>query len=409
MKKKGLLGAIVLLTVVMLSGGTFSLHSTYSMDDAFSVIATDGYAYSLGVDHGDVISLTLADIDAPAYTDQITLNEGIRGCCLDGNYLYLRTYYGISIVDISNPSDLVNLYTDPSTTTYYGEDIAVKDGYAFSLNNIGLTIYDVSIPESSHIVNTSAISNTAREIQVMDSFLIISTNLGLRVYKISSDGDSASSVALRESSTSLQGLAVCGDYAYAARTGYGIAIFNISDPTNPTIVSYLNTAGWAYKIYYRNNFVYLAAETYLHAIDVTDRAYPVLSGSYATYGCYDVFGYGSNIFITEYSRGLSALSYSDDAYLPSDMAEDFVKDPSEENVCVEYFTGKIRITYTSKRNSDISVSLYDCSGRNLGVIYSGSVSGNGKVEAEAGGINKGTYFVKTKLGSDTYTEKVTLI
>ncbi|MDD3803173.1 MAG: T9SS type A sorting domain-containing protein [bacterium] len=125
--------------------------------------------------------------------------------------------------------------------------------------------------------------------------------------------------------------------------------------------------------------------------------------------CYDVFGYGADIFAAEYMSGLRTLTYSDDAYLPNDMAKPVTKGSDAKRVSVEYVSGKIVIDYTVKNNSDISVSLYDCSGRELGVIYSGSVSGNGKVEAEAGGINKGTYFVKTKLGSDTYTEKVTLI
>jgi len=408
MKNKGLLGVVILLSVMMLSGGTFTSHSTYSLSDAFVVSAADGYVYIMGESSGLISALSLADLDSPAYVSQLDIDRNIRGSFIEGDYIYLNGFDGLQIIDISDPANMSTAYTDWGSG---GEDIYVQDGYAYLACSNCLTIYDVSVADSPSLASSSYLSNTLYGIEVRDSFIFAGCNNAFNVYKVSADHSSVSLIGSASSAIALCGLAVSGDYAYVTGMGYGLFIYDISDPSTPTLISAVSADGWAYEAYYRNNFVYLAAESYLSAIDVTDRYNPVQSGSYAMPSCYayDVSGYGADVFVAAYSSGLRTLTYSDDAYLPNDMAKAVTKESDAKRISVEYASGKIVIDYTVKNNSDISVSLYDCSGRDLGVIYSGSVSGSGKVEAEAGGINKGTYFVKTKLGSDTYTEKVTLI
>ena len=76
---------------------------------------------------------------------------------------------------------------------------------------------------------------------------------------------------------------VSGDYAYVADEGSGLAVIDISDPTNPGTPVYENTTGYAYGVYVSGDYAYVADYTSgLAVIQVrkrVDNEAPIISNA----------------------------------------------------------------------------------------------------------------------------------
>ena len=55
-----------------------------------------------------------------------------------------------------------------------------------------------------------------------------------------------------------RGVYIAGDYAYVAVGDYGLAIIDISDPTNPGIPVYKDTSGDARSVFVAGNYAFVA-------------------------------------------------------------------------------------------------------------------------------------------------------
>ena len=71
------------------------------------------------------------------------------------------------------------------------------------------------------------------------------------------------------------GLAISGNYAYLAVSADGLAIIDISDPTNPGAPVYENTTGYAYGVAISGSHAYVAVSSSgLAVIDISDPTNP---------------------------------------------------------------------------------------------------------------------------------------
>jgi len=68
---------------------------------------------------------------------------------------------------------------------------------------------------------------------------------------------------------------VSGDYAYVADAGSGLAIINISDPTDPGTPIYEDTSSTAYDVHVSGDYAYMANHVDgLVVIDISDPTNP---------------------------------------------------------------------------------------------------------------------------------------
>jgi len=80
-----------------------------------------------------------------------------------------------------------------------------------------------------------------------------------------------SSVYYEDVTGSVRGAYVSGDYAYVASFYSGLAVIDISDPTDPETLVYEATTGWAYNIYVSGDYAYLAnGDSGLAIINISD-------------------------------------------------------------------------------------------------------------------------------------------
>ena len=115
-----------------------------------------------------------------------------------------------------------------------------------------------------------------------------------------------------------QTVAVSGNYAYVASSGPGLAVIDISNPSNPVKVGQCDTT-WAIGVAVQGSYAYVGdaangGSAGLRAIDVADPGSPALVGSYVTTEhCMGLAVEGSFAYVANDAAGLQIIDVSDPA------------------------------------------------------------------------------------------------
>ncbi|MFW9904780.1 MAG: LVIVD repeat-containing protein [Candidatus Thorarchaeota archaeon] len=110
---------------------------------------------------------------------------------------------------------------------------------------------------------------------------------------------------------------ISGNYAYLSISSWddfrGLAIIDISDPTNPGTPIYQDTTGRAYDIFVRGNYAYIASEeSGLAIIDISDPTNPGIPIYQDTTGeANGIFVSGDYAYVAVGSSGLAIIDISD--------------------------------------------------------------------------------------------------
>jgi hypothetical protein len=109
------------------------------------------------------------------------------------------------------------------------------------------------------------------------------------------------------------GVYVSGDYAYVATAGSGLAIINISDPTNPGTPIYADTDGGASGVYVSGDYAYvgdgLSGLAVIDISDPTNPGTPVYADTNHSAG--DVYVSGDYAYVADGHMGLAIIDISD--------------------------------------------------------------------------------------------------
>src|SRR3972149_7494934 len=98
---------------------------------------------------------------------------------------------------------------------------------------------------------------------------------------------------------------VVGNYAYVA-SGYGLKIFDISNPSSPKLMSTYKTDGYPRRVFISGTTAYVAGWSGLAIIDISDPSSPKLQSSYNTGGsAFDVFVSGNIAYVANFFNGFA--------------------------------------------------------------------------------------------------------
>ena len=105
------------------------------------------------------------------------------------------------------------------------------------------------------------------------------------------------------------GVYVSGDYAYVADSASGLAVIDISDPTNPGTPIYEDTSGSALGVYVSGDYAYVADwDSGLAVIDISDPTNPGAPIYEDTTGdASGVYVSGDYAYIADESSGLAVI------------------------------------------------------------------------------------------------------
>jgi len=226
---------------------------------------------------------------------ECSLSYECEDLCVSGNYAYVATQDGLSVVDISNPSS-------PSEVTTVGTGLysqtVVADGSYLYIGTVGsgLRVFDVSTPDIPVEAGSCAIPAEIYDISISGSYAYIVTGSdSLKVIDIS-DPHNPVRVGAASIPDQANSIAVYGGYAYVAASWAGFLVYDVSSPTSPALVKTIPAEGFPYGVAIDGSRVYVAS--YREGIigyDLTDPSNPAETVKY---------GVGNSIWTSAVSSGL---------------------------------------------------------------------------------------------------------
>jgi hypothetical protein len=199
---------------------------------------------------------------------------------------------------------------------------------------------------------------------------------GLVFFDISKPSE-PSLVGTYNTSGNAYGVYISGKYAYVADGASGLEVIDISNPSAPFLAGTYTTAGGALGVYVSGKYAYVAYQlSGLKVIDISNPSAPFLAGTYDTSGeAQGVYVDGKYAYVADGTSGLEVFDISNP--FPSLVG---TYDTSGNAVGV-YVGGKyayvadgtsgLEVMDISNPSAPSLVGTYDTSGNALGVYISG--------------------------------------
>ena len=330
----------ILISIIFTSTITFS---NYKIDQKDSNIES-------------ITSVQYLPINAGQYSESFNMSQIsmidesglLKSTFVAGNYAYLAdSDFGLRILNIENKSNpvVVGQYKNEGLAL----DVQVIGNYAYLANGkVGLEIIDISDPTHLEKIGEFNDGDGCSKIKVEgDRAFISSSSFPIKIVDISNPGipNKIGEIPGTELTyTSISNFEVSGNFLYVLNFLEGLLIFNVTDVTNPTLISQFQGDYWfTYGFDIVGNLAYISGYNGYYTnkmfviLDISDPANPleisseiggtliddiIINGDFA----YCNFGNGFMIFnISNPSNIIQLGSYSDNgAYRNLFASEDYI-------------------------------------------------------------------------------------
>lgn len=211
-----------------------------------------------------------------------------------GNYVYIAESTGLEIVNVTNPTNCVHVGSYAVSGGV--NDFSLAGKYAYIAKAGGLDIVDVSNPTNCVSVGSYATQNPAAGVAVAGDYAYVTGNqyiAGLHLYggllqviNISNPANCVLAYNCGDTTGYFQGVhvALVGDYAYVSSAGTfgGVTIFDVGNPTLPSIVGNTSvTCGNPNVLSVAGSYAYAADYSLvINVMDISDASHPVVLGHF---------------------------------------------------------------------------------------------------------------------------------
>ena len=291
---------------------------------------------------------------------------------LKDQYAYLIEHSGIlriiDIADPANPNELRNVRLPGETW-----DIEVQDNLLYVLQRgSGLFVLDIAMAALPVLVDSLIIDGDLQRMDIEGNYAYI-TNAreGLLIVDISNPDNLFMAGSFTKEHTkdqfinNFKDIEVVGNLGFVADNSNGFHIVDFSDILNPVQLVNTWTPGRAFAVKKRDDVLFITLQHKgIQAFDITDPSNPKLISSLETGGNVEYIAIeGDYIYITDYSSGFSILTL------------EATTSNTEFNPNVGFDLKMIRnplsndseMIITMDQAMDITLAIYDLHGRGLHV------------------------------------------
>ena len=231
---------------------------------------------------------------------------------VDGDYAYIATDDGMTIVNIAEPDSprVVSPYSMDRMSDFcvsFPYIYAVFGNNTYGIVNVSNPAYPITVVDGG--------SYYARHLDYISKFghwlYVVGDNQLSTYYLEDPEWISASYVELYMYDDASD-VVIQGSYAYVAASSYGIHVVDISDPTVPDGVGWLDTDGLAKSVYVSGDYAYVAdGSDGLVVIDISSVTPPTLAGNIDTdFDAVDVVVSGDYAYVADYDGGIRKIDIS---------------------------------------------------------------------------------------------------
>lgn len=254
-----------------------------------------GAAYDLEMDENlgyvangseGLVVLDLSDLTSPDEIGRFSLDqqEGMRSLDHSGDRLYVLDrgwpHHGLLALDVATPSEPTELcfHQDYGQTGVF----KVHGGIVYGASETMRTV-DISSPATPlELAHFPDIYNLGWDMEIVWPHAYILQEYALGIYDVSNPEAVTTLGSFNNYPVSNRNLSVMGDsHAFVVGgDGEGLRVFDVSDPTNLTIIHVFNEGTDYWDVQVRGTLAYLASEGEgLQILDVSTPTSPVLLGS----------------------------------------------------------------------------------------------------------------------------------
>ncbi len=287
--------------------------TVFSAGDAARDVVVAGDTAYIANDQG---GLSVIDISNPSDPSRIGVRDSAgtsSHLAIDGDYIFLADgTNGLVVIDITNPLTPTIVATF-STSISTASDIIVEGNYAYIVDiNNGIVVVNITNPTSPTFAGSFSMSGTSGAHIYGNYLYVTDINDGLSVLKIAEP-----TTPILIDSISLPGnpfsITIDGNCAYIVCYNGGLQVIQIADFNAPTFSGWYDTPHTANRVMVAGDYAYVAdRDSGLQVIDISDPTIPTSAGSYDTPGsAYEVVVAGDYAYVADYDQGLHVLDISD--------------------------------------------------------------------------------------------------
>jgi len=391
------------------------------------------------------------------FIGQWNTSNRCKSSYISGNIAYITNNNILEILDISDPTSPNLIGQTTLNSSFLSEDIFGKDNYVYIANYKTIYMFDVGDPVNPDTVTSFELESIINDIYIVGDLLYLIASYDFYILDIS-DPTTITQLGflkLPDASLGLTRFHVDGDYAYLGswshHPDHGLYIIDIADSEHPSIHGRFLERSLI--VFAQGSFAYVANESYLFILDITDKVIPDIVIAKQSVGkIHDIFVDDKNIY-TATDGGLVIYSKEDLSFVTSHPIADIservhitdgltylssnneglnilqyiVPTAVEENKGNELtfkleqnypnpFNPSTTIKYsiTNQSNNEIEqnvkLTVYDFLGREVAMLVNNKQK-NGNYEVNFNSINmtSGIYFYRLEIGGSSISKKMLLL
>lgn len=320
---------------------------------------------------------------------------------------------GLTAINVADPTNPAFISHITAGAIYLWKHVKIGDYlYVIDDNSGGIAIYDVSNPAQMQQAGTIA-SDAYQVSNAGDSLLAIAESDLLSIYSLDNP---AAPQLLGELSLGyfLSDLAISGQYAYVLKEEGGMRVVDISDPSNPAEVGYLDLGvDDASIIAVAGDFAYLGTwNGKVFMADISTPQSPVDLGSYDTplVEISDIKIAGNRVYISDSDAGIrilrNTLLTGIEPPAPGSLPEAFTLHPNYPNP----FNPSTTVAFSLPEAARVTLSVYNIAGEHVQTLTWGQLgAGTHRLTWNASGLSSGVYLIRLQAGNQIQTRKALLV
>jgi hypothetical protein len=240
--------------------------------------------YALVGDGIDGLStVNVNDPENPVYLTSVPTKSGSRDLDLSGFICCVIQFdAGMQMIDVTSPAvpePLYDLHVADSPTSLEINDndeliVAEKAG-----TNFAIKIVDVSTPETAYVAHEYPVLEAPNHISLDGDYLAVSQDEGALVLDVS-DTAAITQVSDIDTGHGVASLLLDGDAVYIGVYPYDILVYDLSNPTAPSLTATLDTDEYSLDFTIHSGYLYACVGNYINIYSLADPFVPVEATPY---------------------------------------------------------------------------------------------------------------------------------
>lgn len=399
---------------------------------AYDIVISGSQAYVTDDDYLFYVFDNVFDFQPPIEIGSFPVPDQILQVDIVGSYAYFANDDdGMRIFDVSNPQNPVEISRFDTPQNVFNQ--AIRDTFAYLCEQRGLRIVNVTNPSSPFEVGFCSLPDDANSVFLLGGLAYVACDgQGLRIIDISNPANPVE-IGFYDTGDATD-LFVVDTLAYIADGSYGLRILSVANPNSIYQIGIIDP-GRAYAVEVIGNYAYVTtySNRRLVVIDISNPAAPVQVGSCPTpnyamdlsisgvfayvanrsygmrvidisspdtlfeVGNYDTPGRAQGIktvgnltYVADYSCGFVILEF-----LGPGVAENKqIKILPTLNISSNPLRPFSTISYSLPQTTNVHLSLYDITGRQLRLLENAVSKKPGKYDFNIRNLANGIYFLR---------------